>query len=125
LELLQTHLLTSAPWGAEVTVSEGGAAAPFSIDARGPVYDAAREAFRQAWDGVAPVDIGVGGSIPFIAAFAEVYPEASIVVTGIEDPDTRAHGANEGLHLGEFSRACLAEALFLAALADSGTAASS
>jgi acetylornithine deacetylase/succinyl-diaminopimelate desuccinylase-like protein len=55
----------------------------------------------------------VGGSIPFIAEFAAAFPDAAIVVTGVEDPDTRAHGANEGLHLGEFARVCLAEALLL------------
>ena len=64
-----------------------------------------------------PVDIGVGGSIPFIAEFAEAFPDAAILVTGVEDPDTRAHGANEGLHLAEFERVCLAEALLLANLA--------
>ena len=40
-----------------------------------------------------------------------------MLVTGVEDPDTRAHGANEGLHLGEFERVCLAEALLLRNLA--------
>jgi cysteinylglycine-S-conjugate dipeptidase len=35
----------------------------------------------------------------------------------VEDPDTRAHGANEGLHLALFERACLAEALLLRNLA--------
>ena len=43
--------------------------------------------------------MGVGGSIPFIAAFQEAFPDAAVLVTGVEDPDTRAHGANEGLHL--------------------------
>ena len=60
-----------------------------------------------------PVDIGVGGSIPFVAAFAEKFPDAAILVTGVEDPDTRAHGANESLHLGEFERVCVAEAVLL------------
>ena len=36
-----------------------------------------------------------------------------MLVTGVEDPDTRAHGANEGLHLAEFERVCLAETLLL------------
>jgi len=36
----------------------------------------------------------------------------------VEDPDTRAHGANESLHLGEFERACVAEALLLRNVAD-------
>ena len=55
----------------------------------------------------------MGGSIPFIAAFREAYPDAAVLVTGVEDPDTRAHGANEGLHLAEFERACRAETLLL------------
>ena len=87
----------------------------FAAKATGPIYDQARAAFRDAW-GTEPVDIGVGGSIPFIAAFAERFPQAAILVTGVEDPDTRAHGANESLHLGEFERACVAEALLLARL---------
>ena len=73
------------------------------------MHDQARAAFTDAW-GVEPVDIGVGGSIPFVAAFAERFPDAAILVTGVEDPDTRAHGANESLHLGEFERVCVAEA---------------
>jgi acetylornithine deacetylase/succinyl-diaminopimelate desuccinylase-like protein len=90
--------------------------AGFDADADGPVYDQARAAFADAW-GVEPVDIGVGGSIPFVASFAEKFPDAAILVTGVEDPDTRAHGANEGLHLAEFARVCLAETLLLRNLA--------
>ena len=116
---LRTHLEQHAPWGARVTVTEGDRGEPTSIDASGPAYDAARAAFREAWDGTEPVDVGVGGSIPFIAAFREAYPDAAVLVTGVEDPDTRAHGADEGLHLGEFARVCLAEALLLRTLADS------
>ena len=116
---LRDHLVSRAPWGAAVTVAGGETGQPFAVDANGPAYDAARQAFKEAWDGAEPVDIGVGGSIPFIAAFAEVFPAAAILVTGVEDPDTRAHGANEGLHLAEFERVCLAEALLLDKLADS------
>lgn len=48
---------------------------------------------------------------------ARAYPDAEILITGVEDPDTRAHGANESLHLADFERACLAEVLFLSRLA--------
>ncbi len=113
LACLRAHLESHVPWGAqlEVTVVDTGEAT--AIDATGPAYDAARAAFTEAWDGVAPIDMGVGGSIPFIAEFLETFPEASVLVTGVEDPDTRAHGANEGLHLAEFERVILAEALLL------------
>jgi len=116
LDALVAHLESRAPWGARVTVSRGAAGSPYRIDAQGPVYDAARAAFEEAW-GVAPIDIGVGGSIPFVAEFAAACPDAAILLTGVADPDTRAHGANESLHLDELARGCLAEALLLRNLA--------
>jgi len=117
LECLRTHLEAHVPWGAQLTVTVVDTGEATQIDATGPAYDAARQAFTDAWDGVRPVDMGVGGSIPFIAEFLESFPEASVLVTGVEDPDTRAHGANEGLHLAEFERVCLAETLLLVNLA--------
>ena len=112
LDALTRHLETHAPWGAYVTVTPGDIGQPYAIDASGPVYDAARAAFRQAW-GTDAIDMGVGGSIPFIAAFAEAYPEAKILVTGVEDPATQAHSIDESLHLGVLERAAISEALLL------------
>ncbi|NRQ49491.1 dipeptidase [Aeromicrobium stalagmiti] len=119
LDALVAHLEQHAPFGARVTVERGDVGEPFTVDADGPAYDAARSAFRDAWDGTEPVDMGMGGSIPFIAEFARIFPDAAVLVTGVEDPDTRAHGIDEGLHLGEFAKVCLAEALLLDRLADS------
>ncbi len=119
-DALRDHLARYAPWGAQVEVTIEHDGAPCVIDATGPVFDAARSAFRTAWDGTDPVDIGVGGSIPFIATFQEMFPQAAILVTGVEDPHARAHGPNESLHLGEFARVCLAEALLLARVAEAG-----
>ncbi|MCW2793995.1 MAG: peptidase [Nocardioides sp.] len=113
LACLRAHLEAHVAWGAELTVTLVDTGEPTAIDATGPAYDAARRAFTEAWDGTEPVDMGVGGSIPFIAEFLEAFPRASVLVTGVEDPDTRAHGANEGLHLAEFERVVLAEALLL------------
>jgi acetylornithine deacetylase/succinyl-diaminopimelate desuccinylase-like protein len=112
---VQRHIEANIPWGAKVEVHLDDQGAGFDADANGPVYDQARAAFTDAW-GVEPVDIGVGGSIPFVASFAQKFPDAAILVTGVEDPDTRAHGANESLHLGEFEKVCVAEAILLARL---------
>jgi cysteinylglycine-S-conjugate dipeptidase len=98
-----------------VTASAGDPVAPFRAGTTGPTYAAARAAYGEAW-GVPPVEIGVGGSIGFLAPFARAFPEAEVLITGVEDPDTRAHSPDESLHLGEFARACLAEALLLRAL---------
>ena len=115
LDAVRRHLQTHAPWGAKVTVTPGDIGQPYAIDASGPVYDAARVAFREAW-GVDAIDMGMGGSIPFIAEFAAAYPEATILVTGVEDPGTQAHSINESLHLGVLERASVTEALLLGML---------
>ncbi len=115
------HLESHAPWGAQVSVTSKGSASPFRAVTSGPAYDAARAAFEEGW-GRPVVQIGTGGTIPFIAAFAELLPDAEILITGVEDPDTRAHGANESLHLAMFDRCCLAEALLLTRLAAPRTA---
>ena len=48
-----------------------------------------------------------------VAAFREAFPDATVLVTAVSDPDSRPHGANESLHLGDLERASLAEALML------------
>ncbi|KUI23562.1 dipeptidase [Mycobacterium sp. GA-2829] len=118
LDALTRHLEAHVPWGAQLTVTPGDVGQPYAIDASGAVYDAARAAFEQAW-GAEPVDMGMGGSIPFIAEFAGAFPDATILVTGVEDPGTQAHSINESLHLGVLERAATAEALLLEKLGSS------
>jgi acetylornithine deacetylase/succinyl-diaminopimelate desuccinylase-like protein len=115
LDALTAHLQRHVPWGAQLSVTRGDIGEPYAIDASGSVYDAARQAFRHAW-GTDPIDMGMGGSIPFIAEFAAAFPQAKILVTGVEDPATQAHSINESLHLGVLERAAVAEALLLANL---------
>jgi len=116
LDALTRHLQDHTPWGARVSVIPGDTGQPYAIDTSGPVYEAAHAAFHDAW-GAEPVHMGQGGSIPFIAEFADAFPDATILVTGVEDPAAQAHSVNESLHLGVLERAATAEALFLANLA--------
>ena len=88
---------------------------PWAGAADSPLARVAREAYAEAW-GTDVVDVGLGGSIPLVADLLEVFPEATVLVTGVEDPDSRAHSENESVHLGELERAALAEALLLARL---------
>lgn len=113
---LTAHLLAHAPWGAEVEVTPGSAGAGFALGTGGSVYDLARATFAAAY-GNEVVEMGIGGSIPFIAEFARAFPGATVLVTGVGDPASRWHGIDESLHLGMWADACLAQALFLEGLA--------
>ena len=114
---LVRHLHEHAPWGVKVKVAAGRAGQPYTIDTQKSAFDAARAAYGAAYG--RPLEtIGQGGTIPFIAEFADAFPAAAILVTSAgSDPDARIHGADESLHLGDFENACLAEALLLIELA--------
>lgn len=112
---IREHLERHAPFGARLTFEEVDSGQPFLVDTSGWAVAETRAAMADAW-GREPLEIGIGGSIPFIAELVDEFPEAQILVTGVEDPDSRAHSPNESLHLGVFKRALLAEALFLARL---------
>lgn len=114
-ELIQTHLREHAPFGARVTCGPADTGEAVLLRADGPAASAMREAMRDAWQR-APVDMGIGGSIPFIADLAREFPGAEILVTGVEDPQSCAHSPNESQHLGVLEKAILTEALFLARL---------
>lgn len=112
LAALVAHLRAHAPWGIDVRISNESSGEPFVTKTGGRAYKAMRSALSKAWDHKA-IDIGAGGTIPFLHDLAELFPNAEIMVTGVEDPRSGAHGPDESVDLVELERACLAEALFL------------
>lgn len=118
-EAIEAHLRAHAPFGAELTFRDVETGDPFLVDTAGSAVELARAALAEGY-GVDAVDIGVGGSIPFIADLVEQFPEAQILVTGVEDPHARAHSPNESLHLETFRNALVSEALLLERLDSSG-----
>ena len=116
LAALRSHLAQHAPFGARVTVTDGELGRPWAGAADSPLAQVARAAYSHAW-GAEVVDVGLGGSIPLVADLLEVFPAATVLVTGVEDPDSRAHSENESVHLAELEKAVLAEALLLSRLA--------
>ncbi|GAB3294993.1 dipeptidase [Pseudoclavibacter terrae] len=109
---LERHLTEHAPFGAHIEITQPDVGQPFLVDTAGPAVGLMKSAMRDGW-GADPAETGIGGSIPFIAALAEVYPDAEILVTGVEDPATMAHSPNESQDLGVLRRAISAEGLFL------------
>ena len=122
-DLLCAWLRANAPWGLHVTVTPGAAGSPFVADPTGPAFAAAARALEAAY-GHPVVYTGVGGTIPFVEPFARAFAAdpahpTPALLTGVEDPDTRAHGIDESLHLEDWRRACLGEAYLFDELARS------
>lgn len=111
-QALVEHLLSHAPFGARVTVTPQEVGPGYEADLATTNAELLRRALAQAW-GTDPVNIGVGGSIPFISDFQRVFPEAEVLVTGVEDPQSNAHSENESASVKVIRNAALAEALFL------------
>lgn len=118
LEAVRAHLESvrdTALFGAEIIFEPGETGLPFATDTRAEAAQLMLASLHAAF-GTEAVESGIGGSIPFTADLVEVFPEATLLITGVEDPDSRAHSANESLHLGDFRHAVLAEALLLASV---------
>lgn len=117
-KVLADHVKKHAPYNAQVSYTPVDSGFPFATDIEQEGAQITLSAMAQAW-GISPVQTGMGGSIPFIADLKENFPDAQILVTGVEDPDTRAHSANESLYVPDFKRGILAEVLILSALSRS------
>ena len=112
LNLLRSHLEANVPFGAKLQFGDVELGKPFADENVGWAKELASACLGAAFGELA-VDAGIGGSIPFIADLIEVFPKAQILVTGVEDPDSRAHSPNESIHLETLKSAIVAESLFL------------
>jgi hypothetical protein len=54
-----------------------------------------------------------GGSIPLSNVLQKTYPDAEIMMIGVEEPQALIHAPNESMDPLELERIALAEALFL------------
>ena len=114
-QALADFLVAHAPHGARVEVTPGDMGMGWAMDADSPVVRQAEESMRQAF-GRDPVNKGEGGSIPFIPELKRLFPEAQVLVTGPEDPQSNAHSPNESISLQGLVDNIITEALLLDSL---------
>ena len=112
LTALTAHLTQAAPWGVGVRVETEAVGHPFRAGTDGPAYEAMRGAMHDAY-GRDMVLLGQGGSIPLCNTFAATYPQAEILLLGVEEPQALIHAPNESVDPFEIAHLATAEALFL------------
>lgn len=112
LAILRQHLESHLPWGAKISYGEVELGKPFESDSQGWAKKGMQSALSAGFERES-VDIGIGGSIPFIADLVELFPDAQILVSGVEDPDSRAHSPNESVELEMLRKVITSEAIFL------------
>ena len=93
-----------------------GHASSWDYAPKGPAFEAVDRAYERAW-GKKPVRIGIGGSIPFVALFGRRFGNLPLVLNGVIDPETTAHGPNESMHVGIFEKTLRANVHLLDELA--------
>jgi cysteinylglycine-S-conjugate dipeptidase len=106
--LLERELLRDIPGNVRVSlVDRPTRSESWLYTPKGPAFAAASRAYEKAW-GKPLTEIGIGGSIPFVALFGRRYSHLPLILNGVMDPLTGAHGPNESLDLGVFEKAILA-----------------
>jgi len=105
---VEKALLEAPHAGVKLTITrKGKAGLPWLYTPKGPAFPAADRAYEKAW-GRKLLQIGVGGTIPFVALFGRRYGDRPLILNGVMDPATGAHGPDESMHLGVFQKAIVA-----------------
>jgi acetylornithine deacetylase/succinyl-diaminopimelate desuccinylase-like protein len=109
---LLEHLQAVAPWHVQLDFEREANGQPFQGSTDGPGFEAMATAMRDAYGRDITLQ-GQGGSIPLCTALQETFPDAEIMLLGVEEPKCLIHAANESVDPSEIERIALAEALFL------------
>jgi len=111
-DALVEQLRDSAPWGVKVDVRTEAIGSPFEASVDGPGFRAIGAAMHEAY-GTPMTMLGQGGSIPLCNVLADTYPQAEIVLLGVEEPLALIHAPNESVDPSEIEHLALGLALFL------------
>ena len=109
---LVDHLFAAAPWGVHVNIDTEAVGSPFQASTTGPAFEAMGAAMFEAY-GVPMATLGQGGSIPLCNVFAQTYPQAELILMGVEEPLALIHAPNESVDPSEIQAMAHTLALFL------------
>jgi len=96
---VKEELERESPYGAQVSF-EGSGESGWHAPILSPWLADALDGASMSWFGRPSMQMGEGGTIPFMGMLGDKFPEAQFVITGVLGPGSNAHGPNEFLHLG-------------------------
>jgi acetylornithine deacetylase/succinyl-diaminopimelate desuccinylase-like protein len=111
-DALVAHLESRVPWNVRCEIERVAVGDPFVGALEGPAFEAMKIAMEEAFGRPLTTE-GQGGSIPLCNVLADTYPDAEIMLLGVEEPRCLIHAPNESVDPSEIERIALAEALFL------------
>jgi acetylornithine deacetylase/succinyl-diaminopimelate desuccinylase-like protein len=100
LAAVERALTTDVPYGAKVTLSAPEEGPGWNAPPTAPWLQNALDAVSESvFGGNQWLTMRLGGSIPFMGALAEAYPNAQFIVTGALANDSNPHVPDEWLHI--------------------------
>jgi cysteinylglycine-S-conjugate dipeptidase len=117
LDSAKNHIKASCPWGLSLSIkAEGGSAEPWETKTEHLFFKKMLTALEKGY-GKKPLLKGCGASIPMVPTISKAFKGMPVLLTGVSDPKTYAHGENESVSLAVLKKAILSEALFFASIA--------
>ena len=110
---LKDELERDPPSGARVAFENAEGAPGWNAPPLAGWLEEAIDESSRVYFGESMVQMGEGGTIPFMGMLGESFPDAQFVITGVLGPESNAHGPNEFLHVptGKKVTACMAHVL--------------
>jgi len=118
LNITKKHIKAACPWGLKLSIkTESGMSEPWETETEHEFFKKMLVALENGY-GKKPLITGCGASIPMVPALSKAFKGMPVLLTGVEDPKTNAHGENESVSLAILKKAILSEVLFFASLGE-------
>lgn len=116
--MLEAHISRHTAFNAHVELTDVSSVQGTITDLDSDAARVMLTALTDGW-GETAVAIGAGGSSGVCSALADRFPGAPMLMTGVIDPRSRPHAADESVSLDALEKSIAAEALFLIRMNDS------